>query len=180
MNRFRVGIAGCGAIGQAVAQTLDAGLPGLTLAAVAVRDPNAPPAFGWKSGAPTFTTTGWNWVGANPTTRASIEVTAAGPHTINAWMREDGFYFDKLIITTDADFSPTDVGPAESASTGGGATPTISVARNATGGPVITYTGTLQRATSLGTPTNWTDVSGAVSPYTAPPTAPQEYYRARQ
>jgi len=58
MNSFRVGIAGFGAIGQAVAQSLDAGLPGLTLAAVAVRDPNAPPAFAWKNGAPTFTTIG--------------------------------------------------------------------------------------------------------------------------
>ncbi|MGW9064048.1 aspartate dehydrogenase [Achromobacter animicus] len=58
MNSFRVGIAGFGAIGQAVAQSLDAGLPGLTLAAVAVRDPNAPPAFDWKNRAPTFTTIG--------------------------------------------------------------------------------------------------------------------------
>ena len=143
-------------------------------------DGTAPANLVQLTGAPTFTTTGWNWVGSNATTRASIEVTAAGPHTINAWMREDGFYFDKLIITTDADFSPTDVGPAESASTGGGATPTISVARSATSGPVITFTGTLQRATSIGTPTSWTDVSGAVSPYTAPSTATQEYYRARQ
>ena len=119
-------------------------------------------------------------MGSNATTRASIEVTAAGPHTINAWMREDGFYFDKLIITTDADFIPTDVGPVESASTGGGTTPTISVARSATSGPVITFTGTLQRATSIGTPTSWTDVNGAVSPYTPPSTATQEYYRALQ
>jgi len=143
-------------------------------------DGTAPANLVQLTGPPTFTTTGWNWVGSNATTRASIEVTAAGPHTINAWMREDGFYFDKLIITTDADFVPTDVGPAESASTGGEATPTISVARSATSGPVITFTGTLQRATSIGTTTSWTDVSGAVSPYTAPSTATQEYYRARQ
>ncbi|MGE8687961.1 MAG: aspartate dehydrogenase [Achromobacter sp.] len=55
MTRYRVGIAGFGAIGQAVAQSLDAGLPGLALAAVAVRDPNAPPAFSWASGAPVYT-----------------------------------------------------------------------------------------------------------------------------
>jgi aspartate dehydrogenase len=35
---LRVGIAGLGAIGAAVAQALDRGIPGLTLAAVAVRD----------------------------------------------------------------------------------------------------------------------------------------------
>jgi hypothetical protein len=83
-------------------------------------------------------------------------------------------------VTSDEAFTPTGDVPAESASTGGGAKPTISVARNATGGPVITFTGTLQRATSLGTPTSWTDVSGAVSPYTAPSAATQEFYRVRQ
>jgi hypothetical protein len=134
-------------------------------------------------GTPTFNiATGWNWVGnIQGDTRASIDVTNAGEHTLNIWMREDGFVLDRILVTSDETFAPTGDGPAESASTGGGgATPTISVARNATGGPVITYTGTLQRATSLGTPTNWTDVSGAVSPYTAPGTAPQEFYRARQ
>ena len=39
MNSYRVGIASFGAIGQSVAQSLNAGLPGLSLAAVAVRDP---------------------------------------------------------------------------------------------------------------------------------------------
>jgi len=56
MNSYRVGIAGFGAIGQAVAQSLDAGLPGLTLAAVAVRDPKAAPDFAWTQAAPVFTT----------------------------------------------------------------------------------------------------------------------------
>jgi aspartate dehydrogenase len=37
---LRIGIAGLGAIGSEVARRLDAGLPGLTLAAVAVRDPD--------------------------------------------------------------------------------------------------------------------------------------------
>jgi aspartate dehydrogenase len=56
MNSYRVGIAGFGAIGQAVAQSLDAGLPGLTLTAIAVRDPKAPPAFAWTQAAPAYTT----------------------------------------------------------------------------------------------------------------------------
>ena len=47
MNSYRVGIAGFGAIGQSVAQSLNAGLPGLSLAAVAVRDPRPrPPSTG--------------------------------------------------------------------------------------------------------------------------------------
>ncbi len=31
---------------------------------------------------------------------------AAGTHTLNVWMREDGFAFDKLILTRDADAKP--------------------------------------------------------------------------
>ena len=55
MNSYRVGIAGFGAIGQSVAQSLNASLPGLSLAAVAVRDPQAPPAFDWRE-PPRFST----------------------------------------------------------------------------------------------------------------------------
>ncbi|ARP82977.1 aspartate dehydrogenase [Bordetella genomosp. 8] len=57
MNGIRVGIAGFGAIGQSVARSLDAGaVPGLSLAAVAVRDPRRHAAFEWKGQAPLFTT----------------------------------------------------------------------------------------------------------------------------
>ena len=37
-NNIRVGIAGLGAVGKSIAARLDAGIPGLTLAAIAVRD----------------------------------------------------------------------------------------------------------------------------------------------
>ena len=37
-NPLRVGIAGLGAVGKSIAMKLDAGIPGLTLAAIAVRD----------------------------------------------------------------------------------------------------------------------------------------------
>lgn len=37
-NNLRVGIAGLGAVGKSIAGKLDAGIPGLTLAAIAVRD----------------------------------------------------------------------------------------------------------------------------------------------
>lgn len=56
MKSLRIGIAGFGAIGQAVAHALDAGIPGLTLAAVAVRDPQHPREFSWNADAPAFTT----------------------------------------------------------------------------------------------------------------------------
>ncbi|MFC4274071.1 aspartate dehydrogenase [Achromobacter aloeverae] len=57
MNRIRVGIAGFGAIGQSVARSLDAGVvPGLALAAIAVRDPLRHAAATWQGQAPLFTT----------------------------------------------------------------------------------------------------------------------------
>jgi uncharacterized repeat protein (TIGR03806 family) len=46
---------------------------------------------------------------------ATISVTTTGQHTINVWMREDGFVFDKLVLTTDASYTPTGSGPAETA-----------------------------------------------------------------
>lgn len=51
---------------------------------------------------------------------ATIVVTTPGIHTINVWMREDGFVFDKLILTTNNSFSPSGAGPAESPRQGSG------------------------------------------------------------
>jgi hypothetical protein len=45
---------------------------------------------------------------------AQITVDSAGVHTINVWMREGGWRFDKLILTTDANYTPTGAGPPES------------------------------------------------------------------
>jgi aspartate dehydrogenase len=56
MTHYRVGIAGFGAIGKALAQALDAGIPGLTLTAIGVRDPARAPAIDWQHDAPRFTT----------------------------------------------------------------------------------------------------------------------------
>ncbi len=60
---------------------------------------------------------GWNWLkktmdgGGTP---ARIEVSALGQHTLNIWMREDGFVVDKIVVTSNASYTPTGVGPAES------------------------------------------------------------------
>jgi len=51
---------------------------------------------------------------------ATLQVTSAGLHTVNVWMREDGFRLDRLLLTTNAAFVPTGNGPAESARAGGG------------------------------------------------------------
>ena len=66
-----------------------------------------------------FTTGEWYWsntvrIDANTTLLASIDITATGNHTINVWMREDGFQLDKLFLTTDSTFTPTPMGPAPS------------------------------------------------------------------
>ncbi|MCI0459520.1 MAG: immunoglobulin domain-containing protein [Gemmataceae bacterium] len=44
----------------------------------------------------------------------TVNVTTVGVHTLNLWMREDGFVVDKILLTSNASFTPTGVGPAES------------------------------------------------------------------
>jgi len=53
---------------------------------------------------------GWNgqydWSGSNmDASTTTFEVPSVGVHTVNLWMREDGFLFDKLVLTTNPDFS---------------------------------------------------------------------------
>jgi hypothetical protein len=43
-----------------------------------------------------------------------IDVDAAGEHLIMISAREDGFEFDKLVLSTDAEYSPEGQGPPES------------------------------------------------------------------
>jgi hypothetical protein len=45
---------------------------------------------------------------------ATINVTSTGLHRISLYMREDGFSVDKLILTTNNNFTPSAAGPAES------------------------------------------------------------------
>ncbi|MDJ0600699.1 MAG: hypothetical protein QNJ37_17870 [Crocosphaera sp.] len=41
--------------------------------------------------------------------RATLEVTETGVQTFNLWMREDGFIVDKIILTTDENFEPSNL-----------------------------------------------------------------------
>ncbi|MCU0609002.1 MAG: C25 family cysteine peptidase, partial [Chitinispirillaceae bacterium] len=45
---------------------------------------------------------------------ASFTVSSPGVHTVNIWMREDGFIIDKIVITTDSTYTPSGTGPVES------------------------------------------------------------------
>ena len=39
---------------------------------------------------------------------------ATGEHTLDAWMREDGLRVDRMLLVTDTNYIPSDLGPAES------------------------------------------------------------------
>ncbi|MFN7920366.1 MAG: malectin domain-containing carbohydrate-binding protein [Bryobacteraceae bacterium] len=68
----------------------------------------------------------WSWAGNQMDAgRATINITSSGQHKINFWMREDGFLFDKLLLTTDANFVPQGLGPAGSPTDS--STPVLSV-----------------------------------------------------
>jgi hypothetical protein len=58
---------------------------------------------------------------------ATFNVTTAGIHTFNIWMREDGFVIDKIVLTSNITYMPIASGPAESEQSnpggGGGLTP---------------------------------------------------------
>ncbi len=69
--------------------------------------------------------TSFTWVGSAASGRATFEVTQAGMHTINVWMREDGQIVDKILVTTNETFTPSGVGPAESPRVGDPLPPTI-------------------------------------------------------
>ncbi|MEZ4700751.1 MAG: FG-GAP-like repeat-containing protein [Rhodothermales bacterium] len=57
----------------------------------------------------------WTWVTVQKgSTPVSVNIGSAGAHTVHVWMREDGLAVDKVLLTTDAGFTPTGEGPAES------------------------------------------------------------------
>jgi len=45
---------------------------------------------------------------------ATIVISTPGVHTLNLWMREDGLSVDRLLLTTNASFTPSGAGPVES------------------------------------------------------------------
>ncbi len=80
-----------------------AGLDGLEL-------PTSDSLSGWQDN--------YHWSNARyqRTGAPSFEVTTAGVHTLNIWMREDGLIVDKVVVTTNPNFTLTgaEPGPAES------------------------------------------------------------------
>ena len=68
-----------------------------------------------SKGAQTQTIGSWVWLKlARGGNALPYNVGSVGLHTFNLWMREDGTWVDKIVITTDGAFVPTGEGPAES------------------------------------------------------------------
>ena len=44
----------------------------------------------------------------------TIDVTRTGVQSLHIWMREDGTYVDKIVVTPDPSFKPTNSGPSSS------------------------------------------------------------------
>jgi len=58
--------------------------------------------------------TGWTWSKTvSGGGSATVNVTSTGEHTLNIWMREDGFIIDKIVVTTSSSYTPTGTGPLE-------------------------------------------------------------------
>ena len=62
---------------------------------------------------------GWNadYTWSNDTMdpeQSTIEVPSAGVHNLTVWQRENGLIIDKIVLTTNPDYTPTDDGPPES------------------------------------------------------------------
>ncbi len=61
-------------------------------------------------------TTSYTWLNVTDSDppRRTIDVPSAGVHTINVWMREDACIVDKIVLTTNPDYTPMGEGPEES------------------------------------------------------------------
>ena len=118
---------------------------------------------------------GYAW-GSTPTpTGATFTVPTSGAHIINVWMREDGFVFDKLVLSGNPAYTPAGIGPTESAAI------LLPITATYSGGSLtLTWSGSgiLQSATNAAGA--YADVVGASSPWTITPTGVQKYYRIRE
>jgi len=106
--------------------------------------------------------------------RATLQVAAPGEHTINVWMREDGFILDKILMTSSAQYQPTGVGPVES----NRGQLTLNIARDGNS-VVITWSGTAGLQSSDRVDGGWVNETGN-SPFQVTPSAPRKFYRLVQ
>ncbi|MEM8484765.1 MAG: hypothetical protein AAF564_04415 [Bacteroidota bacterium] len=65
-------------------------------------------------GTDTYRTWVWTQQRQDSDDAARIDVPSAGMKELNVWMREDGFYIDRIILTKDRNYRPEGSGPPES------------------------------------------------------------------
>lgn len=104
-------------------------------------------------------------------TMATILVPTLGVHTVNLWMREDGFKADRIVLTTNVNFTPADLGPVESPRTGATPTPTARVTPTPTATPTTRPTVT-PTPTPTATPTIRPTLTPTSTPTATPTTRP--------
>ena len=49
--------------------------------------------------------------GPNTGQRVAIDIDSTGTHQLNLWVREDGTKVDRILLTQDANFTPSGIGP---------------------------------------------------------------------
>lgn len=126
--------------------------------------------------------TGWHWgsVLNDGSTRATLLVPSAGLHNVQVFMREDGFYSDKVVLTVDSGYNPGNVnnglGPDETGRETTVPTIALNIAR-AGGNVTLTWNagGLLQQADEVTGP--WTTLEDAVSGYTVAADLARRFYR---
>jgi PKD repeat protein len=57
---------------------------------------------------------GWTWTRRASGNLVSVNVSSPGVHEFTLWLREGGVAIDKIVLSTDPTFDPTDDGPEES------------------------------------------------------------------
>ena len=118
----------------------------------------------------------WSGTTLDGNSRAVFQVTDPGVHQLNIWMREDGFLVDKLLVTTDANYTPVGVGPAASARSIS-SRPRLRIEATANGLQISwTGGGALHSAETVDGP--YSEVAGgAASPVQVTPGAARSFYR---
>ncbi len=130
-------------------------------------------------GGPGFPQGAWHWDNINAQSSQPCYLTVAGSgwHVVNLWMREDGFVCDKFLLTTNATYVPSGLGPAENL--GIVSTPIVLTITQITGGVKVSWTGgvgILQQSDNLGSP--FANVPGATNnPVIITPAASHKFYR---
>ncbi|MGQ0600156.1 MAG: apiosidase-like domain-containing protein [Anaerolineales bacterium] len=115
----------------------------------------------------------WVWTGGGS---RQVTTTTAGVRVINIWMREDGAAVDRIMLTTDSNYTPNGNGPAESVRSGGQAftpTRTNTAMPSATPLPASTSTRTpTQTTTAVATATHIAVPTSTPSPTSGPTQTP--------